>query len=314
MKQDPLVSVVILHYQRRDALKRTLASVRRQSYANREIIVVVNGPHDDIRGLLEGEAAEVRLVQLDHNLGACGGRNAGIVAARGDIIIVLDNDMVFEEPCAIDRIVEILKTRSDIHVLAFKVCDGETGALLVRTWCHPKYWKEFCDIEFETDHFVEGAYAARREVYERAGLYYEPLFFGAEGWDLVLRLIERGFRILYVPSIRVRHMTDEETRPGERPYYFYTRAYIWTAAKDYPLVAGTAFLAVKLSMMLYFAFRTRHVRAFARGVRDGFAGVPGVLRDRTPVSRSTLRYVRQLEQTRPSFRLRLERHREAVQL
>jgi len=312
--KEPLVSIVILHYQRREALERTLVSVRRQSYSNREIIVVANGPHDGLRGLLESQAPEAQLLQLDCNLGACAGRNAGLRAARGDVIISLDNDIAFEEPWAIDRIVEAFDRRADIHVLAFRVCDGDTGSLLVRAWCHPRDWKEFSNAEFETDHFNEGACAARREVYERAGLFYEPLFFGAEGWDLVLRLIERGFRILYVPGIGVRHMTDEGTRPSERAYYFYTRAYLWTAAKDYPVAAAMKFLAIKLSMMLYLAIRTGHVRAFARGVKDGLKGLRSVLRDRRPVSRNSLKYVSKLERGRPSVWVRLGRHRQAVQI
>jgi GT2 family glycosyltransferase len=314
MTQEPLVSIVILHYQRRDALERTLASVYRQSYANREIIVVANGPHDGIQTLLDSVAPGARLIQLERNLGACGGRNAGIRAARGDIIVSLDNDIAFEQPSAAGLIVQAFQRRSDAHVLAFRVCDGETGSLLVRAWCHPRDWKEFNGIEFETDHFNEGACAVRREVYERAGLFYEPLFFGAEGWDLVLRFLEKGFHIFYQPNIRVRHIIDDATRPDERPYYFYTRAYLWTAVKDYPVGAGIGFLAVKLSMMLYLAIRTGHVRAFTRGLRDGLAGLRDVLHDRNPVHRSTLRYIRQLEQTRPSLWLRLERHREAVQL
>ncbi|MHB8383580.1 MAG: glycosyltransferase family 2 protein [Candidatus Binataceae bacterium] len=313
-QHQPLVSIVILHYQDRDAFERTLASVCRQSYADREIIVVANGRHDDIRGVLEREAPEAQLVQLEANLGACGGRNAGILAARGDIIITLDNDIAFEGNCELGRIVEAFNRYPDIHVLAFKVCDGATGKLLIRGWCHPRDWKEFSDIEFETNYINEGACAIRREVYERAGLYYEPLFFGTEGWDLALRIMDRGFRMLYVPGVKVRHLTDDKTRPGERQHYSYTRNYIWTAAKDYPIGAGVAFLAVKLSMMLYLSIRTGHARAFARGFRDGIIGMPAVLRDRAPVSASTLKYVRKLEQTRPSLWLRLGRHRKAVQL
>ena len=109
-------------------------------------------------------------------------------------------------------------------------------------------------------------------------------------------------------------MLPTKARPSDRPYYFYTRAYIWTAAKDYPLASGAAFLTVKIAMMLYFAIRTGHVRAFARGLADGIKGIPDVLRDRSPVSRRTLRYVSALERYRPSLWFRLARHRESVQL
>lgn len=314
MSREPLMSIIILHHERPDILVRTLRSVQLQTYAQREVIVVVNGSSSDIRRILAPEFPNVRLIELGQNLGACAGRNAGIRAARGDVIITLDNDVAFERSDALTLIAEYLNRRPDVHVLAFRVCEKDTGQLLVRAWCHPRYWKEFNDTEFETNHFNEGACAARREVYEAAGLYYEPLFFGAEGWDLVLRIIECGFRIHYLPSLRVLHLTDDEDRPGSRPYYYYTRAYIWTAVKDYPLTAGVAAVIPKLVMMLYFAGRSGQIGAFARGVKDGVAGIPGVMRDRKPVARSTLKYMRQLEEARPSLWLRLQRHREAVQL
>lgn len=192
MNDSPLVSIVILHYRRRDALVCTLASVRTQSYTNREIIVVANGPHPGVRELLDTEAPEARLVELDRNLGACGGRNAGIRAARGEIVFMLDNDLALADSFAVARTVRIFQSRRDIDVMAFKVCDEKTGSLLIRAWCHPRYWKSSQDDQFETDWFLEGANAVRKEVYETVGLYYEPLFFGPESWDLVLRMLQAG--------------------------------------------------------------------------------------------------------------------------
>jgi GT2 family glycosyltransferase len=310
----PLVSIIILNYKRREAFVRSLESARKQSYVNCEIIVVDNNSEDGVREFLEGQAPEVKLIELSENRGACGGRNAGILSARGDIIITLDNDIFFDGPLEVSRTVETFARRPDVHVLAFKLCDEQTGALRIREWCHPKSWAEYSELEFETDHFVEGACAARREVYDTAGLYYEPLFFGAEGWDLVLRIIDANFRILYEPKVRVCHLMAAETRSNERPYYFYTRNYIWTAYKDYPLLAGIAYVGMKLLMMLYFAIRTGHIVAFLRGMKDGFFGFRSVLRDRTPVRRLTLQRIRDLERSRPSVWVRLGRHRGAVQL
>src|SRR5690348_15444271 len=95
LSEFPLVSVVILNYKRRDALLRVLDSVRQQVCVNREIILVDNNSQDGIRGFVERYAMEVELIELKENRGACGGRNAGIERARGEIIITLDNDIFF---------------------------------------------------------------------------------------------------------------------------------------------------------------------------------------------------------------------------
>jgi GT2 family glycosyltransferase len=314
MKSLPLVSIVILNHRRTNALMRSLEAARVQHYSKREIIVVDNGSQDGTRGFLAAYAPEVRVVELERNCGACAGRNAGISAARGDIIITLDHDIFFESPLELAKVVDTLHQRPDIQVLAFKVCEERSGQLLIRGWCHPRDWKEYSDLPFESDYFNEGACAARREVSQRTGGYYERLFFGAEGWDLALRIIDCGFQILYQPQIKVCHLTPAGIERDERNCYFYTRNYLWTAAKDYPLAAGIGFSAVKLSMMLYLAIRTGQVAAFLRGLKDGLLGFRQVVRDRAPVHRSTLRYVRNLERGRPSVAVRLARHREAVQL
>ena len=312
--QSPLVSVVILNYKRREQFARCLESVRRQSYANRELIVVDNNSQDGIGEYLAAHAPEARLIELAENGGAAAGRNAGIAAARGEIVITLDNNVFFESPFEIGKTVDTFERRPDVHILACQVCDEQTGALRVREWCHPRSLEEFGQTEFETNFFVEGACAIRREVYESAGLYYAPLFFGTEGWDLGLRALDKGFRMLYEPRVRIRHSMASETRAPDRPYYYYTRNYIWIAYKDYPFLAGVSFVTWRLLMMLYFSIRSRHLRTFLRGVKAGIAGLPQVRRVRTTIRPATVRYVRELERGRPPLWARFSRHREAVQI
>ena len=309
-----LASVIIVTYKRRETLLRSLESVRQQSYANREVIVVDNHSEDGTVEFLREHAPEVRVIELGENRGPCGGRNAGIEASRGDIIVTLDNDVLFASPLELAKTVALFSARKNIQVVAYRICDEVTGALRVREWCHPRSWQEYADTPFETNFFGEGACAARREVYTRAGLYYEPLFIGCEGWDLALRILDQGFTISYEPSIRVWHLMSNDTRPAARPFHLYTRNYIWIAFKDYPFVQGVRFLGEKLAMMAYFSLRSGHFGAYLRGLRDGVMGLRQVLRDRSPIKPQTVARLRWLESFRPGLVARLSRHREAVQL
>jgi hypothetical protein len=105
-----------------------------------------------------------------------------------------------------------------------------------------------------------------------------------------------------------------EVRTPERPYYFWTRNYIWIAYKDYPLFPGLSFLVQKLAMMLYFAIRSRQTTAYLRGLRDGCQRLVRIRQERTPIRSRTLKYLKQLERSRPGWRTRFARHREAIQL
>jgi hypothetical protein len=310
----PLVSIVILNYRRRDALEKSLSSALAQDYPRVEIILVDNGSNDGIEDFVRGQGPNIRLIALPRNLGACAGRNAGIKEARGEVLITLDNDIYLGSASELCKVVETFQKHPDVHVLAFQLRDALTGGLRLREWCHPRSWKDYAEKEFETNFFVEGACAYRREVFRDAGMYYEPLFIGVEGHDLALRILDRGFRILYCPQIAAYHLMSPATRTPDRPYYFYTRNYIWIALKDFRFFAGLAFLLPKLLMMFYFTLRARRFKAFLRGVNDGIRGLLRVRRERTAVSAATVKYLDELESARPNWLVRLGRHRVEPQL
>lgn len=313
MNLEPLVSVIVLNYKRLNELAECLDSALRQEYRNLEIIVVDNHSEEDVAGLVHARSSAIRLIELPANLGACGGRNAGIREARGQILITIDNDVSFASPFEVARVVQAFEDHPDYHVLAFRICDVATGKLRLREWCHPRDWKKFGETEFETSFFGEGASAFRREVFDVAGLYWEPLFIGNEGYDLELRLLDCGYRILYCPRVTVRHSMSPETRSRSRLFSFYTRNFIWIAYKDLGFGDGVRFLVRHLLMMLVFSLRAGIPEAFLRGVWEGVIGLRAI-HPRTPASRATLLRLDKLERTRPSWIRRLAHNRLEPQL
>jgi len=312
MSTAPLVSIIILNYKRLAALEQTIQSVVSQRYPRKEIIVVDNHSEEDVETVVEKYGPGLRLIALEANLGACGGRNAGIRAAQGEILITLDNDVGFLEPDALDKIAHILEDQPEYHMLAFQLRDPQAGQLRLREWCHPKDWRQFANASFPTHFFVEGAVAYRREVFDHAGLYFEPLFVYHEGWDLALRVLDKGYRIRYTPEVQVYHLMSPEGRANSRPHFLFTRNYIWIAYKDYPLCAGLRFVSFRLAMMACFALRTGHLGRFLAGIWAGLRGCRDI--ERAPVHRKTIEYVNSLESERPNIFIRYARHRIAPQL
>ena len=90
------LSVVIPTYQRRDALLRLLASLRSQTYSAEayDVIAAVDGSTDGTADAARGFAAPYAISVLEGpNRGRAGACNAGIRAARGTVIVLLDDDM-----------------------------------------------------------------------------------------------------------------------------------------------------------------------------------------------------------------------------
>ena len=79
----PLVSVVVLSYNRPVALQRALVSVVHQTYPNLEVLVVDNlsVSSEEIARIVSRFPA-IRLISHPCNLGFTGGMNSGIRAAR----------------------------------------------------------------------------------------------------------------------------------------------------------------------------------------------------------------------------------------
>ncbi|UXT20280.1 glycosyltransferase family 2 protein [Agrobacterium tumefaciens] len=93
----PDISFVIAAYNAADTIEAAIQSALDQQGVTLEVIVVDDRSADDTIALVEGIAIidpRVRLIALAENLGPGGARNAGIEAATGRWIAVLDSDDV----------------------------------------------------------------------------------------------------------------------------------------------------------------------------------------------------------------------------
>ncbi len=92
-------SIIILNWNGKHLLAEGIPSVLaavRADGKHHEVIVVDNGSTDGSVEYLQAQFPEVRLVVLPENLGFAEGNNAGVRAARQDIVILLNNDMVVD--------------------------------------------------------------------------------------------------------------------------------------------------------------------------------------------------------------------------
>lgn len=89
----PQVSVVIPTYNRADVLQRAIDSVFAQSFDGFEIVVVDDGSTDETEDVVrQYESERINYIQFEKNRGANAARNAGIGAARGNLVSFLDSD------------------------------------------------------------------------------------------------------------------------------------------------------------------------------------------------------------------------------
>ncbi|HRE25028.1 MAG TPA: glycosyltransferase family 2 protein, partial [Anaerolineales bacterium] len=88
----PRFSIIIPNWNGARWLTPCLESLRSQTTADFEVIVVDNASRDESLALLAERYPEVRVVALDRNLGFTGACNAGFRVAQGEYQALLNND------------------------------------------------------------------------------------------------------------------------------------------------------------------------------------------------------------------------------
>src|SRR5690606_3822216 len=125
----PLVSICIANYNGEHLLRDCIDSVLRQDYdAEIEIIVHDDASRDGSIAFLEGSFPEIRLLRSDSNVGFCIADNRMVAAARGDFILLLNNDAALF-PDAVRTLLETWNTAGNA-ILTLPQYDWEDGELV----------------------------------------------------------------------------------------------------------------------------------------------------------------------------------------
>jgi GT2 family glycosyltransferase len=108
-------TLCILNFNGADVLPVALRAACGISDRFAEIVVVDNASEDISVELIESQFPDVRVLLQDRNLGAAGGRNAGLEQLAADLILFIDNDVALTANC-VDELVAALSARPDASI------------------------------------------------------------------------------------------------------------------------------------------------------------------------------------------------------
>lgn len=304
----PRVSVIILNWNGREMLGDCLASVLAQAFEGFEVILVDNGSTDGSAEWVARLYPQVRVLRLAENLGFCGGNNAGVRFARGEYLVLLNNDTVVErdwlEPLYATIASDPRIAACDSKVLYFGARDTIWSAGASYTIAGTANFRAQGALEDALGSEPEEVFSAvacsaiyRRPVWEEIGGLDETFFAGYEDVDWSFRARLRGYRILNVPSSRVYHKVSA-THGYNSPAYVRRgqRNVTATFVKNMPtpllLRYAGLHLVYVLGSFLYFA-RVGRVGAFLRAKRDLAVDWRAIWRSRAEVQRGRTVSVRE---------------------
>jgi GT2 family glycosyltransferase len=219
----PSVSLVLCTRNRPALVRETIESILRADDVPDEIVVVDQSdePDHSLERLEHGRTTAIRVVASGPN-GLGRARNEGVAAARHDILVFVDDDM-WAHPSWLEALVRALVAAQPLAIV--------TGAVEATT---AESWRGFTPStqghipgavfagRLERDVLAGGHMAIERSALEAVGGFDPRLgagapFPAADDNDLGFRLLEAGYRIVYVEDAVLYHRA-------------------WRAGWQYPLV------------------------------------------------------------------------------
>ncbi len=295
----PFMSVIIPNFNGERFLPELFAALARQTFADFEVIFVDDAGTDGSVAWVEAHALQARVIVNRRNLGFVASVNLGAAAARGKVIVLLNNDT---EPEA-----------AWLAQLALAICRNPQAAIFTgKVLLHSRpdtlhttgdmlranglpanrgVWEQDTGQHDATTEIFGGCgcgVAIRREVWEALGGLDEDFWMYLDDVDFAFRAQLMGVTAVYVPQARLLHHVTG-TAGGALASYYVGRNTIWAIAKNMPrsllLRNGAQIVAAQLRIAVDAArhVRGREARARLRGQAAGVLTLGRMLQKRRVV-------------------------------
>lgn len=250
------ISIVIPNYNGEELLRKNLPKLIESvcNYKDIEIIIVDDGSTDDSINIIQNSKFKVqnrnlklRVIKNKTNLGFSSTVNKGAKEAKGDILVLLNTDVVPEK----DFLKPLMEHFNDESVFAVGCMDKsiENGKTVLRGRGIGKWKKGFLvhkrgEINKTNTLWVGGGSGAfRKLIWDKLGglnQIYNPFYW--EDIDLSYRALKSGYKVLFEPKSIVYHEHEKGAiRKKFSPFKIKTIAYrnqfifVWENATDISL-------------------------------------------------------------------------------
>lgn len=204
---DKLVDIVILNDNSGQQIKRCLESLYRNlknSFPAYRLIVIDNGSSDESLTYLKQQAG-IDLIANQSNVGFAKACNQGILGSKSKYIVFLHSTVEVKADWLKPLLTEIKK--SDVGVVIPQINysateDDQSLESLPRLLGLPNVGAKV---------LRSGCQMIKREILQRVGLYDQIFYHSLASIDYLLRVLEKGYKISYVPdSLIIDHADFQE--------------------------------------------------------------------------------------------------------
>jgi GT2 family glycosyltransferase len=283
----PRLTVGITTKNRQEALTTCLASLDVLRALAPEILVFDDGSDPP------ASTGQALVLRDDASPGYIVGRNRLVRAASAPRVLLLDDDTRVFSRESIEQALDVLDADPRVAAVAFAQAEADGSPWPSDMQPSPATYS--CIVPS----FIGFAHLLRRDVFLALGGYREDFIYYGEEKDFCLRLLDAGYRTVYLPGARVGHIPSPAGRSRTRYLRFVVRNDCLNALYNDPI--PRVLWTVPVRYLLYFRMR--------RGwkIRDpwGWLWIAGELTPhaaralfrRHPVSRATIRLWQRLKKS-----------------
>lgn len=274
-KNQPLVSIIIVTWNRKNDILDALDDIKRQTYPHLEVIIVDNGSTDGTIQEVKRLYKDYKLICLPSNVGCEEGFNVGIVNSTGSILIYLDSDAFFEDN-GISKIVDKFNKDSSLGIIDPRIYNFFSKSIQNE----PKNWPPQDRI------FTGCAVGIRREVIDNTGLRPKNYFIYGSEIDISMRALDYGYKIEHSSDILAYHKESPTKRLSKKFYYYNTRNSIWLICKYYPLFPALREMIYLLLINLALSLKSFSLHYYFWGLFEGIFKLPLIIKnERKPLKK-----------------------------
>ena len=307
------VSVVTPNYNGERFLKTFFESLNNDSEYIGEVIVVDNGSSDGSKEYINRNKFnfDVNLIENSKNVGFAPAINQGILNARHDLILSLNNDTEIKKG-SIKQMVDLISSREDVFSVQAKMLQFSNRQLIddVGDEYNLLAWTKKTGENHSSDEFCEvreifsscaGAALYKKSILEELGMFDDNFFAYMEDVDLAIRSKINGYRNLLCPNAIVYHIgsATSGSRYNEFKVKLAARNNVWVVYKNIPIP-----LKIINFIFLFFGFLIKYIFFLRKGFGSiYFEGIKEGLSTRSKITKTKFKSENTINYLKIEYRL-----------
>ena len=228
----PDLTIIILSYNVEKLLLDCLSSVYKtmEKSDQWEVVVIDNASTDSSAASVKKHFPHVKIIQNEKNLGFSAGNNIALKQVKSPYTLLLNPDTIVY-PHTIQTVMDYIKSHSDVGAATCRVelTDGSLDYSCHREFPNPLnsflhiytgFFRRFSRYSHSpipyTIHEIDaltGAFALIRTTAGRQISWFdEDYFWNGEDLDFCFRLKQVGWKIFYIPEVKILHYKGASAR------------------------------------------------------------------------------------------------------